>query len=70
MFFEVLWQVSLGLKEDEKDRQGAKCQRGVQNAVFNISRSAAPKQALVPPSRIYCDIDVCAMKVCSKAHKD
>ena len=70
MFYEVLSQVSLGLKEDEKDRQGAKCQRGVQNAVYNISRSPAPKPALLPPSRIYCDINVCSMKVCSKSHKD
>ena len=37
VFYEVLLQVSVGLKENEKDRQGAKCQRGVQNAVLNIS---------------------------------
>ena len=24
--------------------------------------------ALVPGSRLYCDIDVCNMKVCSKSH--
>ena len=70
MFYEVSLQVSLGLKEDETDRQGAKCQRGVQNAVFNISRSPAPKAALLSPSRLYCDINVCSMKVCSKSHKD
>ena len=70
MFYEVMLQVLLGLKEDENDRQGAKCQRGVQNDVFNISRSPAPKIFLVPPSRIYCDIIVCPMKVCHKSHKD
>ena len=70
MFYEVMLQVLLGLKEDEKDRQCAKCQRGVQKAVFNISRSPAPKPALVPTSRIYCDIIVCSMKVCRKSHND
>ena len=70
MFYEVMLQVLLGLKEDEKDRQGAKCQRSVQNAIFNISRSPAPKPALVPTSRIYCDINVCSMKVCRKSHND
>ena len=54
--------------EDEKDRQGAKCQRGVQNAVYNISRSPAPKPALVPASRLYFDIDICSMKFCRKSH--
>ena len=68
MFYEVLSQVSLGLKEDEKDRQGAKCQRGVQNAVYNSSRSPAPKPALVPASRLYFDIDICSMKFCRKSH--
>ena len=72
MFYEVLLQVSLGFKEDEKDRQGAKCQRGVQNAVFNISRSPPPppKPALVPPSRIYCDINVCSAKAFNESHNE
>ena len=70
MFYEVLWQVSVGFKEDEKGRQGAKYQRGVQNAVFTISRSPAPKAALVPPSRIYCDINVCSRKAFNKSHKN
>ena len=46
MFYEGLLQVSLGLKEDEKDSQGAKSQRVVQNDVFNIFRYLAPKQLL------------------------
>ena len=70
MFYEVLLQVSSGLKEDEMDRQGGKYQRGVHNAVFNISRSPAPKPALVPPSRIYCDISVCSKKALNKSPKD
>ena len=70
MFYEVLLQVSSGLKEDEMDRQGAKYQRGVHNAVFNISRSPAPKPALVPPSRIYCDISVCSKKALNKSLTD
>ena len=70
MFYEVMLQVSSGLKEDEMDRQGAKYQRGVHNAVFNISRSPAPKPALVPPSRIYCDISVCSKKALNKSPKD
>ena len=70
MFYEVLLQVSSGLKEDEMDRQDAKYQRGVHNAVFNISRSPAPKPAFVPPSRIYCDISVCSKKALNKSPKD
>ena len=68
MFYESLWQVSLGLKEDENGSQGAKSQRGVQNAVFDIPRSPAPKPALVPASRLYFDIDICSMKFCCKSH--
>ena len=34
MFYEGLWQVSLELKEDEKDSQGAKCQRGCPKCCF------------------------------------
>ena len=46
MFYEVLLQVSLGLKEDEIVRQG-----GVKKSIFDSFRSPAPKLALVPESR-------------------
>ena len=58
------------MKKNEKFSQGAKCQRGVQNAVFTISRSPARKQALVPPNRLYCHIDRCSIKVRGKSHQD
>ena len=53
--------------------QGAKSQRGgggVKNASFHISRDSVPNPALVPASRLYCDIDKCSMKVCGKFNKD
>ena len=40
---------------------------GIQNSVFDISRSPAPKPALVPASRLYFDIDICFMKFCGKS---
>ena len=33
---------------------------------FNVSRSAAPKQALVPASRYYCDVNWSNHNVCAK----
>ena len=45
-----------------------KFRRGVQNAVFEISWSPAPKTALVPASRLYCDIVRCSLEVCGKSH--
>ena len=39
-------------------------------AIFDISRSTAPKLALVPGSRLYCDKCICYIKVCSKSHQD
>ena len=47
-----------------------KVRGGVQNAVFDIPRSPAPKLALVPSSRLYFDIDICYMKFCCKSHLD
>ena len=41
---------------------------GIQNAIFDISRSPSPKPALVPASRLYFDIEICFMKFCCKSH--
>ena len=35
---------------------------------FNVSRSAAPKLALVPTSRYICDLKQSNLKVCAKFH--
>ena len=37
---------------------------------FNVSRSAAPKLALVPASCYICDVKQSNLKVCAKFHKD
>ena len=52
MVYTSMWQVSLGLKEDEMGSQGPKCHRGVsKNSIFDSFRSPAPKLALGPGSR-------------------
>ena len=40
------------------------------NALFDHSRSNAPKLALVPENRQYCDKCICFMMVCGKSHQD
>ena len=35
---------------------------------INVSRSAAPKQALVPASRYNCDVKESNLNVCAKFH--
>ena len=35
---------------------------------INVSRSVAPKQALVPASRYYCDVNESNLNVCAKFH--
>ena len=35
---------------------------------FNVSRSVAPKLALVPASRYMCDVKQSDLKVCAKFH--
>ena len=45
-----------------------KVRGGVQNAVFDIPRSHAPKPALVSASRLYFDKDICSMKFRCKSH--
>ena len=37
---------------------------------FNVSRSAAPKIALVPASCYNCDVKASNLKVCAKFHYD
>ena len=37
---------------------------------INTSMSAAPKLALVPASRYYCDVTSSYHNVCAKFHKD
>ena len=37
---------------------------------INTSMSAAPKLALVPASRYYCDVNWSYLNVCAKFHKD
>ena len=39
-------------------------------AIFDTSRSIAPKLALVPGRRQYCDKCICYIKVCGKSHQD
>ena len=54
--YTSMWQVSSGLKEDEMGSPDPPlCQRGVQKNIFDLSRSLAPKLALVPGSRLYCN---------------
>ena len=36
----------------------------------NVSRSAAPKLAIVPPSRYNCDLNQSNLNVCAKFHKN
>ena len=41
-----------------------------QTGNINTSMSAAPKLALVPASRYYCDVNWSYYNVCAKFHKD
>ena len=38
------------------------------SVIFNVSLSAAPKLALVPASRNYCDVNWSNHNVCAKFH--
>ena len=55
MIYECMCQVSLGLKEDEEGSQAPNGSRAIfsstELAIFDTSRSTAPKLALVPGSR-------------------
>ena len=55
MIYKCMCQVSLGLKEDEEGSHAPNVSRVIfsctELAIFDISRSTAPKLALVPGSR-------------------
>ena len=41
---------------------------GLKSVNINVSRSAAPKLALVPTSRYNCDVKLSNLNVCDKFH--
>ena len=55
MLYECMWQVSFRLNEDEEGSQAPNGSRVIfscsELAIFDTSRSTAPKLALVPGSR-------------------
>ena len=54
--YTSMWQVSSGLKEDEMGSQTPHYVRGgCKKNIFDMSRYLAPKLALVPESRLYCN---------------
>ena len=71
MVYKIMRQVSSGLKEDEMGSQSHTHVRGgCKKSIFDLSRSLAPKLALVPGSRLYCNKGVCYINVCGKYHYD
>ena len=50
--YTSMWQVSSGLKEDVMGSQTPHYVRGGAKIIFDLSRSLAPKLALVPGSRL------------------
>ena len=69
---QCICQVSLGLKEVQMgahDFENNKVpQFGPKSGKINTSMSAAPKLALVPASRYYCDVNWSYHNVCAKFH--
>ena len=65
-------QVSLGLKEVKKGAHDFENNKvtlfGRKTGKINTSMSAAPKLALVPASRYYCDVNRPYHNVCTKFH--
>ena len=65
-------QVSLGLKEVQMGAQDFKLNKvplfSRKTVNINVSRSAAPKLALVPASRYYCDVNWSYNNVRAKFH--
>ena len=49
--YTSMWQVSLGLKEDEMGSQGPNVMGVSKNSIFESFRFPVPKLALVPGSR-------------------
>ena len=67
--YASMWQVSLGLKEDEMGSQTPTMSEGnAKKIIFDLSWSLAPKLALVPGSRLYCNKGIRNMNVCGKSH--
>ena len=69
---QCMCQVSLGLKEvqmEAHDFENNKVPRfGRKTGNINTSMSAAPKLALVPAGRYYCDVNWSYHNVCAKFH--
>ena len=69
---QCLCQVSLGLKEVQMGAHDFKLYNvpffARKPVNFNVSRSAAPKLALVPASCYMCDVKQSHLKVCAKFH--
>ena len=69
---QCLCQVSLGLKEVQMGAHDFKLIKvplfSRKSVNINVSLSAAPKQALVPASRYYCDVNWSNHNVCAKFH--
>ena len=69
-----LCQVSLGLKEVQMEAHDFKLYNvpflARKPVNFNVSRSAAPKLALVPASCYMCDVKQSNLKVCAKFYQD
>ena len=67
-------QVSLGLKEVQMEAHAFKYNKvplfGRKTGNINTSMSAAPKLALVPASRYYCDVNWSYHSVCAKFDLD
>ena len=69
---KCLCRVSLGLKEVQMGAHDFKLNKvplfALKSVNINVSLSAAPKLALVPASRYYCDIKWSYHNVCAKFH--
>ena len=69
---KCLCQVSLGLKEVQMEAHDFKLIKvplfSRKSVNINVSLSAAPKLALVPASRYYCDVNWSNHNVCAKFH--
>ena len=69
---QCICQVSLGLKEVQMEAHDFKHNKvpifARKPGNINTSRCAAPKLALVPESRYYCDVNWSYHTVCAKFH--
>ena len=69
---QCLCQVSLGLKEVQMGAHDFKLNKvpfsALKSVNIKVSRSAAPKLALVPANRYNCDVNDFNFNVCAKFH--